>query len=53
MYNNSIVLEFSALPCSNTNLVEAPELSFQVAGLVNVASAHSLRSCRKALLFIC
>lgn len=26
MYNNSIVQEFSALPCSNTDLVEVPTM---------------------------
>lgn len=56
MDNNSVVWELSALPCSNTNLVEVltvlQNLSFMVAGPVNVASARSLRSCMKALLFM-
>lgn len=56
MDNNSVVWELSALPCSNTNLVEVltvlQNLSFLVAGPVNVASARSLRSCMKALLFM-
>lgn len=56
MHNNSLVLEFTAIPCSDTTLVDIPtvlqKLVFRWARPVNVASTYALRPWVKAVLFI-